>query len=521
MQRSLIAFILIMLIAGLFRVWLISTDALAFESDEAMIALMGRHISQGESIPVFFYGQEHMGSLDAVFVAIGFKLFGVSIHTMRYVEGVLYLIAIGTGYGLALEITHSPRVASMSSLLLTLPTMAGVLYTSLALGGYVETVIWGNLLFWLAWQITQQQRDTAWRWIALGFIAGLGWWTYGAIIIPCAVVGLMILRHFRWRLSYVWAAAAFFVGSEPWWYYNFQHDWVAFRFVFEGYGAPPSGVSHVDNLVGFLLLGLPTLYGLRFPWQAEFVTTLGAIVAVVIYWLLLARSFVTLRHRRGSPAEILIWVIFLVFGLIFTFASFPDATGRYLMPLWVPAAIGLALGLDRLRQVKWQVSAVCLGLLLTFQVALVVRLAYTSGIQFQLVKRLEIPVKYDQPLLDFLAEEGYTRGYASYWTSYRLMFRSDEAMIFDTSLPYDYEGYGANDNRYAPYQTMVAEAERVVWITQNFPELDVLIERRLAERSVTYEIRDFGPYRVYYQFSERIAPADVGLNSPRPIAELD
>jgi hypothetical protein len=101
------------------------------------------------------------------------------------------------------------------------------------------------------------------------------------------------------------------------------------------------------------------------------------------------------------------------------------------------------------------------------------------------------------------------------------MFRSDEAMIFDTSLPYDYEGYGANDNRYAPYQTMVAEAERVVWITQNFPELDVLIERRLAERSVTYEIRDFGPYRVYYQFSERIAPADVGLNSPRPIAELD
>jgi hypothetical protein len=33
-------------------------------------------------------------------------------------------------------------------------------------------------------------------------------------------------------------------------------------------------------------------------------------------------------------------------------------------------------------------------------------------------------------------------------------------------------------------------------------------------------VRPIGPYRVYYAFSRRVAPADLGLTSPRPLAEL-
>jgi hypothetical protein len=55
----------------------------------------------------------------------------------------------------------------------------------------------------------------------------------------------------------------------------------------------------------------------------------------------------------------------------------------------------------------------------------------------------------------------------------------------------------------------------VVWITQNFPELDALIAARLAAVGITYQTRQIGRYRVYYDFSARIAPADVGLTAPR------
>ena len=43
---------------------LLYADVVPFNADEAVVALMGRHILQGER-PVFFYGQAYLGSLDA------------------------------------------------------------------------------------------------------------------------------------------------------------------------------------------------------------------------------------------------------------------------------------------------------------------------------------------------------------------------------------------------------------------------------------------------------------------------
>jgi hypothetical protein len=137
-----------------------------------------------------------------------------------------------------------------------------------------------------------------------------------------------------------------------------------------------------------------------------------------------------------------------------------------------------------------------------------------------LVVSLRVAAAYDQLLLDFLAEEGYAHGYAGYWTSYRLTFRSGEAVIFDTSLPHEDKGHPANSNRYPPYVARVAAAERVVWITQNFPPLDALLDREFAARGITYQMRGFGPYRVYYDFSARIAPSELGVDWARPVSEL-
>ena len=50
------------------KVVLLALDAAPFNADEAVVALMARHILQGER-PWFFYGQAYMGSLDAYLVA--------------------------------------------------------------------------------------------------------------------------------------------------------------------------------------------------------------------------------------------------------------------------------------------------------------------------------------------------------------------------------------------------------------------------------------------------------------------
>ena len=535
-RESLVALVLILVIAVGFRGWLIASDAFSFESDEAVVGLMARHINQGRDIPTFYYGQDYMGSLDALLIAGGFRLLGESVDTIRVVQLGLYALALLSGYALALTVTRRRRTALVALLLLAIPTALGTLYTGITLGGYNEIVILGNVVLLTGWQVTAGGRRDSWRWITLGLAAGLGWWTNGAIVMACGVVVLMGVWRFVWPgagrgipwRGIVLAAVAFMLGSAPWWLHNLRHDWAAFEFLTSGF-EPASGVepiSPAESLIALLALGLPALYGLRYPWQAGLAASAGVILATLVYLVLvtdlLAGGYARLRGlnpnaRNGSDrmARRWLWLVFGVFTLVFTLSSFSDATGRYLMPVWTPAAIGVALGVDRLRRAGWGAVALALVILLTAQAGSAITAAHdATGLTPQLVERLRTPAEYDDAVIDFLAAEGYTHGYASYWTSFRLVFRAHEAVILATALPYDDKGFHAGNDRYPRYTQEVNAADRVVWITQNFPELDAEIAAQLAAASITVQTRDFGPYRVYYDFSRRVAPADLGLTSP-------
>jgi hypothetical protein len=542
-RRHLIAVGLILLVAALLRLWLIQSGGVSFDSDEAVVGLMARHINQGQPIPTFFYGQAYMGSLDALLVAGGFQVLGESVQTIRMTQMVLYLLALVTAYPLTYAVTRRHRIAAVTLLLLAIPTANGALYTTLTLGGYNEIVLLGNLILLLGWQVTVMGRREAWRWGLLGLAAGVGWWSNGAIITACLAVGLIGLRYFsvrHWR-GYALAAAGFLIGSSPWWLYNVQHDWAALDFIIEGYQLAPGvdPISPGETVIALLALGLPALYGLRYPWEAGFSVTLSVAVGAGVYLVLvtdmIAGAKSTLFQRNvgaqlAAPGRGVlqyaptttpkwayqwVWLIFGLFAVVFILSSFADATGRYLMPIWVPAAIGVALGLDRLRRAGRIVPALALGALLVMQAGSVIRAAQTdTGLTPQLVERLRAPAADDDALLNFLAAHDYTRGYASYWTSYRVIFRSHETVILDTALPHDERGLSDNNSRYPPYADQVAASERVVWITQNFPELDALIVSRLTEAQITYQTRAIGRYRVYYDFSRRVGPTDLDLSDP-------
>jgi hypothetical protein len=523
-RRNWIVVLLILALAMILRRWIIASDGIAFESDEAIVDLMARHITLGQPIPTFFYGQPYMGSLNAVLVAGGFRLLGESVETGRIVHAALSLLTLLSGYGLARAVTGSARVAAMALLLMAIPTASALLYTLIPLGGWPDSVLYANLTLLLAWQLTVGRKREGWRWGALGLAAGVGWWTNPSIIIALVVAGLLGLRHFSARLwrSYGLAAVAFVLGSLPWWLYNLRHDWEALAYLFNGYGTPGgASFTAAERALGLVGLGLPALYGLREPAAAGFPLSFESLLILPLLLILLIDFLITLPRRvRQEPtarlrAEGWVWLVFGVFALIFLASSFFDTTGRYQMPLWTPASIGLALGIDRLRRSGPALSAIALGLLLAFQGGTLVRLTQSGdGLQFQLAEQLRIPARYDAPLIAFLADEGYTYGYASFWTAYRIAFRSHERVIFDSILPYMEQQAGADANRYPPYVEAVGGAERVVWITQNFPALDRAIEAALAEAGVRAQVREFGPYRVYYDFSRRVSPRDLALALP-------
>ncbi len=51
-------------VAIILKIVLLSAGVIPFNADEAVVALMARHITMGAR-PLFFYGQAYMGSLDA------------------------------------------------------------------------------------------------------------------------------------------------------------------------------------------------------------------------------------------------------------------------------------------------------------------------------------------------------------------------------------------------------------------------------------------------------------------------
>ena len=557
-----LALVAILLVAALLRAWLIAGERVSFDSDEAVVGLMARHITQGQPIPTFYYGQAYMGSLDALLVAGGFALGGESVATMRAVQLVLALLALLAAHALAQAVTGSRRTALMALLLLAIPTPLGALYGTATLGGYNELILLGSLVLLESWQIAIDRRDAPWRWAGLGLAAGIGWWVNAVIIVSIGVAGLVGLRTLSrrpWR-GYALCAATFLLGSAPWWLYNLSHDWASLDFLLGGFGHAPDAdpVSRGEASVALIGLGLPALYGLRLPWEAGLVLGAGAFAAALVYVALvtdwLAGSLARLRAlphprsartrlaapspcmergqaerseaggevNRASPARRWVWTVFGVFAAVFLLSPFSDATGRYLLPLWVPAAIGVALGLDRLRRAGRMIAAAALLALLAAQAGTVIRAAQTeTGLTPQLVEALRVPARYDEPLLDFLAAEGTAHGYAAYWTSFRLIFRSGEALILDTALPYDAQGYRPVTDRYPPYRAQVEAAGHVVWITQNFLALDARIAAELGAAGVSYRTRDFGPYRVYYDFSRRVSPRDFGLDSAEPFGSTE
>src|SRR5919106_3525803 len=68
-----------------------------FDSDQAIVGLMAKHLVEGRAFPVFYYGQNYMLGVDAYLAAPFFLLAGPSVITLK-----LPLLLINIGVALAL-----------------------------------------------------------------------------------------------------------------------------------------------------------------------------------------------------------------------------------------------------------------------------------------------------------------------------------------------------------------------------------------------------------------------------------
>src|SRR5690242_2344838 len=205
----------------------------ADDSDEATMGLMALHINTRGEHPIFFYGQHYMGALEAYLGAAFFRLFGVSVLSLRLSVLLLFALFLAAMYALT-SLLYNRRLALIALLLLSLGTKEMIFREIEAAGGYSEVLLFGALALWLAaWLALRahpdpspaERRRRVAAYAALGLAAGVGIWSdwliLPFILTAFALVAIVCGRELR-RLPGAALALGLVIGALPLIVFAFQ-----------------------------------------------------------------------------------------------------------------------------------------------------------------------------------------------------------------------------------------------------------------------------------------------------------
>ncbi|MBC8496899.1 MAG: hypothetical protein ISS57_04820 [Anaerolineales bacterium] len=536
--QSVIFLVSAIIIAVGLKLWLLLIEAVPFNSDEAVVALMARHITQGEA-PIFFYGQAYMGSLDAWLVAGGFWIFGESVWVIRLVQGLLYVGVLISTVKLGEVALGSKRAGILAAWFLAIPPVVVSLYTTVSLGGYGEALLLGNLILlegiFLIEALRNDRAIPGWRWCLWGGMVGLGIWAFGLTLVYSIPVGIALLVNLgagkkfvgTLRSSKTWQAIFLMllgglIGSAPWWMYASQYGFQ--QLLWELSGGAIAGVENTHWLLRtwnhfwtFFLFGGTVIFGLRPSWEIRWLAMPLLPVAMTFWTGVVVHTFTRLQagrsHRRGAGLLIGVIVV-LAFGFIFTpFGA--DPSGRYFLPLAIPlslfAAEMIILWIKEYGRWVWGF----VGLILAFNLWGAIQSAaqYPPGITTQFDEITQVDHRYMDELIDFLDEQDIRHGYTNYWVAYPLAFQSAEELIFIPRLPYhgDFR-YTSRDDRYEPYHDLVAGGDRIAYITTHHPDLDGCLREHFDNLEVVFDETYIGDYNIFYDLSWAVRPEEMGFD---------
>ncbi len=519
------------------KLWLVFSGHVPFNADEAIVALMARHI-QGGARPIFFYGQAYMGSLDAFLVAGGFSLLGQQIWVIRLVQGLLYILTIVTTAWLGQLVFRRWEIGVLAAWLLAVPPVNMTLYTTASLGNYGEALLLGNLILIGGLRIANKLREgkigSWWHWGVWGFLVGLGIWTFGLTLVYSLPIGfaLLALSHKAWfRDAFVMrrklaghfaaAAAGMVAGASPWLVYAWQFG--PGQLLRELGGGGIAGIEGLPWLAGlwqhslnFFVLGSTAILGFRPPWEVRWLAW-PLLPFVLAFWLgvlvYTGNKLLKNQDRRFEVAILAGVGLVLIAGFILTpFGA--DPSGRYFLPLNILLALFAA---DLIYDLAVRYGRRALGFLIlvvvfNFWGTLQTAQDDPPGLTTQFDSITQIDHNYDPELVKFLLDRGEYYGYSNYWVAYPLAFRSGEKLVYLPRLPYhpDFR-FTIRDDRYSPYHGLVEGATRVAYITTHHPALNAFLRQRFQERNIQWQEKVIGDYNIFYELSRKVTPEEMGL----------
>jgi hypothetical protein len=429
----------------LLRSWFfVAWEESFFDSDQAIVGLMAKHLVEGRAKPLFFYGQEYMLAVESWVAAPFIGLFGASVATLRtalvtlnLVTGLLLVRLLVTEAGLGVW----PAVLVSSIFWIAPMAVASDLVE--AQGGNIEPFLW----VLVAWMLRRRP-------LALGACLAVAVLNreFSAYAIPMLLLVDVIERHSRVRemaLDWTQTLAAFLIvftaveflkpyadlfgpGTAGELVGTGGQDTVTLALARVRWNASELGLRFYDLASDYV----PTILGLKtFNPGAVGVATdlrvgrvlLGPIVAVLS---VIAAALLWADARRTlSAGRRWLFPLYLTGVGVIAAVAYPLTrpliihTLRYgLLSLYAPIGIA-ALMLQPMRRVALRLTAAAiLGLL-----------AVSSAIDHARVLVHARHAPPPTPMRDILSRieaHRVTVAFADYWLAYHMTFLSGEKVKF-------------------------------------------------------------------------------------------
>jgi hypothetical protein len=506
------AYILFLIIIGLaLRLDFILPVNSVIDADEAIVGLMARHIVEGRSIPIFYYGQHYMGSLEAILTAGMFRLFGESSFVLKLTPLFFSLVLIPLMYLLTRQ--YAGRIAArFASFLTAIPPVGLIIWSGKARGGFIEILVIGVLALLFAGHFLLEVRRGYFNrgmLLAASFCLGLGWWVNNQIIFFFLPVGLILLSGLREsgslnrrRLAPLTFSLflAFILGGLPFWLYNLQNGFVSFR-MFQ----TANGGSIIEHAVGLFSVSLPILIGSKRFWEGDdifqysTILFLAGYLAVAIIAIVLTRRFKEIPDspQHLSPYYLLVFIANTI--TIFIVSSFGHLTQapRYLLPIYVGIFVLTAIGLERIHQRMAIFGLMLLGALGVQNLTS----AYFGGRALPgepMVYGGDRVAQDHTSLISFLRSKNISVVRTNYWIGYRLAFETAEQIRF---IVFQHP----KNVRIPEYETLVDPKYRDFVPLVLSPHQADIVNHGLHALGYDFERASVGGYEVFYNLVDRTA----------------
>jgi hypothetical protein len=504
------------------------------DADEAIVGIMARDILAGRGVPVFYYGQHYMGSLEAILASVSFYLFGASSFSLQLVPLMFSLIVIVLAYLLTSSLSNS-RAGLFAALLTALPPPALVVWSYKARGGFIEVLAIGGLAMWLTARWLQRDPNLLRYPAAIGFLLGVGWWVNNQILYFMAPIGVFCIAHtfsLAMRLAplfdkharlrgrtlnfsgYVLSIAkisavglvSFFVGGSAYWWYN-----IALDFPSVGMFKVAGWKGFWEHIKGLFATALPAIFGAQRFWQRDPIFPYAKHVVLILYAIPLFALIISRRRKlcdvafgridRSAPIELLIF--FCAFScFIFAVSSFGSLVQapRYLLPLYIGIFPLVAVCCDLVYKRSRGLGLAYLALLLAFQISA----SYIGGRAIggePFVFGGQRVARNHRPVIEALDRLGINHIRANYWIGYRLAFESEERITFTV--------FGEpTQARIARYEEPSLEKRELLPLLLVQAEYFV-VKPALARSGFTFKDARVGDYYLLYQLGREFKEQDL------------